>query len=204
MMTTLGTESWELARRQQGNFEQVFGTIILLKMFEYEPQTKQVFGFAVDYNPTPQELKDSGRLQIAMSIIQRLDAVLNMLGPDAEMVSWGCCKKLALCRNEKILTCLLFHVIQVNEILDDLGKRHVKYGVKAVRRKRSFMFDLGVSSLTCILIVPIQEYIPFMGKAIIYALSEKLGQKWSSEDSEAWQIVYTEISTVMMKGILSG
>lgn len=79
-------ESWELARRLP-NFEEVFGTVILLKMFDYEPQTKKVFGFAVDYVPCPQELKDSGNLQIAISIIQRLDAVLNLLGPDAELVS---------------------------------------------------------------------------------------------------------------------
>lgn len=55
-------------------------------MFEYEPKTKEVFNIALDYQPSPQELKDSGNLQIAISIIQRLDACLNLLGPDAELV----------------------------------------------------------------------------------------------------------------------
>jgi hypothetical protein len=98
-------ESWETARRTP-NFEEVVGTMTLLKMFDYKPDTKAVFGFDVDYCPTPQELKDSGNLNIALSIIQKFDASLQMLGPDSELLE---------------------------EILVDLGKRHARYGVKAVR-----------------------------------------------------------------------
>ena len=50
----------------------------------------------------------------------------------------------------------------------------------------------------------LQEFIPFMGKAIEYALEEKLGNKWSTDDAEAWRNVYHEISNVMMQGIRSG
>lgn len=80
------TETWEQARRSI-DFESYVGSVVLLKMFEYEPQTKEVFGFKVDENPTAQELKDSGNLKIAISIIQRLDACLNLLGPDGDLVS---------------------------------------------------------------------------------------------------------------------
>ena len=43
-----------------------------------------------------------------------------------------------------------------------------------------------------------------MGKAIAHALEEKLGNKWSTDDAEAWRTVYDEISSVMMQGIRSG
>lgn len=49
-----------------------------------------------------------------------------------------------------------------------------------------------------------QEFIPFMGEAIVHALEEKLGNKWSTDDGEAWRTVYGEISSVMMQGIRSG
>ena len=37
----------------------------------------------------------------------------------------------------------------------------------------------------------------------MFALSEKLGSKWTDEDKEDWRDVYDEISAVMMRGILS-
>lgn len=43
-----------------------------------------------------------------------------------------------------------------------------------------------------------------MGKAIQFALKEKLGNKWTNEAEESWRAVYDEISAVMMRGILSG
>lgn len=45
--------------------------------------------------------------------------------------------------------------------------------------------------------------MPFMGKALEFALKEKLGDKWNTEAEESWRIVYDEISGVMMRGILS-
>lgn len=76
----LYTESWEIARRLP-NFEEVFGTVILLKMFDEEPQTKEVFGFSVDYKPCPQELKDSGNLQIAIFHHSTVGCRVESVGP---------------------------------------------------------------------------------------------------------------------------
>ena len=123
---------------------------MLLKMFEYEPETKKVFGFAVDFNPTADELKDAGHLHIAVNILQRFDASLNLMGPDHDILE---------------------------DILMELGKRHVGYRVKA-------------------------HYFPFMGKAIVFALKETLGDKFTSEDEAAWNEVYQEISGTIMKSIL--
>eukprot|EP00977_Amphora_coffeiformis_P009785 scaffold2251_cov178-Amphora_coffeaeformis.AAC.9 len=118
-------------------------------MFEYEPETKKVFGFDVDFKPTANGLKDAGQLHIAVNILQRFGASLNLMGPDYETL---------------------------NEILTELGKRHVGYGVKA-------------------------HYFPFMGKAIVFALKETLGDKFTAEDMAAWNEVYQEISGTIMKSI---
>ena len=119
-------------------------------MFEMEPETKKVFGMEVDYTPTAEKLKEAGQLHIAISILQRFDASLNLMGPDYETL---------------------------DEILTDLGKRHVSYGVKA-------------------------HYFPFMGKAIVCALKQTLGDNWTPEAASAWNEVYQEISGAIMKSIL--
>lgn len=144
-------ETWELARRRP-DFEEYVGSTMLLKMFEYEPETKKVFGFDVEFNPTAQELKDAGHLHVAVSILQRFDASLNLMGPDHETLE---------------------------EVLTELGKRHIGYGVKA-------------------------HYFPFMGKAIVFALKETLGDKFTPEVHAAWNEVYQEISGAIMKAILIG
>ena len=59
---------------------------MLLKMFEMEPETKRVFGFDIDFNPTAAELKEAGQLHIAVNILQRFDASLNLMGPDYELL----------------------------------------------------------------------------------------------------------------------
>ena len=142
-------ETWESAR-QRPDFEEYVGSTMLLKMFEFEPETKKVFGLDVDFNPTADSLKDAGHLHIAVNILQRFDASLNLMGPDYETL---------------------------NEILTELGKRHVGYGVKA-------------------------HYFPFMGKAIVFALKETLGNKFTAEDMAAWNEVYQENSGTIMKSIL--
>lgn len=85
-------------------------------------------------------------------MIHMFDAALSMLGPDTET---------------------LF------EILTELGKRHIKYGVKP-------------------------HYFPFMGKAVVYALSETLGDAWTLEIQDAWVEVYDELSGAIMRSILNG
>jgi hemoglobin-like flavoprotein len=84
-------------------------------------------------------------------MIHMFDAALNMLGPDTETL---------------------------NEILTDLGKRHIKYGV-------------------------LPHYFPFMGHAVVYALKESIGDSMTPEVTEAWVEVYDELSGTIMKSILN-
>jgi hemoglobin-like flavoprotein len=84
-------------------------------------------------------------------MIDMFDAALNMLGPDTETL---------------------------NEILSDLGKRHIKYGV-------------------------LPHFFPFMGHAVVYALKESIGETMTPEVTEAWVEVYDELSGTIMKAILN-
>jgi hemoglobin-like flavoprotein len=86
----------------------------------------------------------------AVQMITMFDKALNMLGPDTEIL---------------------------NEMLTDLGKRHIKYGV-------------------------LPHYFPFMGHAVVYALKETIGDTMSPDVMEAWVEVYDELSGTIMKSIL--
>lgn len=66
----------------------------------------------------------------------------------------------------------------LTEILNELGKRHVRYQVKP-------------------------HYFPFMFQALVYALSEELGDRWNLDVEEAWVEVYDELSGEIMKTILN-
>lgn len=122
------------------------------RLFELEPRTKKVFGFDISYNPSAEELEKSGNLIHAVRMIQMFDAAFSMLGPDTETLT---------------------------EVLNELGKRHIKYGVKA-------------------------SFFPFMGKSLLHAMSLKLGNEWTSELEAAWIEVYEELSGEIMKSILNG
>eukprot|EP00339_Tiarina_fusa_P024134 CAMPEP_0117031376 /NCGR_PEP_ID=MMETSP0472-20121206/22562_1 /TAXON_ID=693140 ORGANISM="Tiarina fusus, Strain LIS" /NCGR_SAMPLE_ID=MMETSP0472 /ASSEMBLY_ACC=CAM_ASM_000603 /LENGTH=159 /DNA_ID=CAMNT_0004739695 /DNA_START=61 /DNA_END=540 /DNA_ORIENTATION=- len=62
----------------------------------------------------------------------------------------------------------------LTEILLDLGAKHVGYGVKP-------------------------EYFPSMGRALIYAVKEQLGDKFSEEMKDAWVEVYGALSYDMIR-----
>lgn len=71
------------------------------------------------------------------------------------------------------------HFLILQQILGDLGKRHIKYGVKA-------------------------QYIPFMGEAIRYAMEQVLEKDvFTSEVKDAWCEVYEEVSGEVMKAIMA-
>ena len=73
------------------------------------------------------------------------------LGPDAEMLS---------------------------EILHDLGKRHLQYGVSV-------------------------HFVPFFGQALLHAMSRALGDDaWTNELKEAWSDVFDALSLEMMKSMV--
>ena len=61
----------------------------------------------------------------------------------------------------------------LTEILLDLGQKHVGYGVKP-------------------------EYFPSMGRALIHAVKEQLGDKFSDETKDAWVEVYGALSCTLL------
>ena len=62
----------------------------------------------------------------------------------------------------------------LTEILLDLGAKHVGYGVKP-------------------------EYFPSMGRALIYAVKEQLGERFTDETKDAWVEVYGALSYDMIR-----
>jgi hemoglobin-like flavoprotein len=62
----------------------------------------------------------------------------------------------------------------LTDILLDLGAKHVGYGVKP-------------------------EYFPSMGRALIYAVKEQLGDSFSDEMKDAWVEVYGALSYDMIR-----
>lgn len=62
----------------------------------------------------------------------------------------------------------------LTEILLDLGQKHVGYGVKP-------------------------EYFPSMGRALIYAVKEQLGDGFTDETKDAWVEVYGALSYDMIR-----
>ena len=94
-----------------------------------------------------------GMLVHGTRMISMITSIMSLLGPDQETMT---------------------------ELLEDLGRRHVKYGVKA-------------------------QYIPLMGQAIAQALEETLGKEhWTEEAESAWYTVYDEMSKDIMMAILEG
>jgi len=89
-------------------------------------------------------------LMHAAYLIQMLDTALNMLGPDSELLA---------------------------EIMMDLGKKHVSYGVKP-------------------------EYFPVMGEALILTLKETLNDEITPEVETAWKETYEALSSDMIKSII--
>jgi hemoglobin-like flavoprotein len=95
-------DSWERARQKYGCDEEV-GTEIILNMFRLDPQTKVVFGFRADQNVEGNPLLRMGVLVHAARIMNMLDCVLSLLGPDTDTL---------------------------DEVLSQVGERHRKLGVK--------------------------------------------------------------------------
>mmetsp|Transcript_5161 Transcript_5161/g.10182 ORF Transcript_5161/g.10182 Transcript_5161/m.10182 type:complete len:156 (-) Transcript_5161:245-712(-) len=94
-------ETWESARRAaKGNFEDELGTHMLIKLFELEPDAKNIFGFSKNEEP---ELGNPTTSIHSRTVVSMFDSVLQMLGPDVELIQ---------------------------EILAQVGKRHKDFGVQ--------------------------------------------------------------------------
>lgn len=104
----------------------------------------------MDMDPTCDKIQKSRRFsQHSRYLIQMLDKSISLLGPDIDTLS---------------------------KILQDLGRKHVHFGVK-------------------------EDYFPPMGDALILALKELLGDKITEEVQESWVQVYKALSGQMIKAM---
>jgi hemoglobin-like flavoprotein len=97
------TETWERARQIYGCNEKL-GKEILLRMFERNHQTMEIFGLSTNV----QDIRTNSRLQMGLLIhgsnfVGMLDGMFNLLGPDVDTLE---------------------------QCISGLGIRHRKYGVQ--------------------------------------------------------------------------
>lgn len=111
-----------------------------------------LFGFPIDLDIDSPDLLQSKRF-IAQAVYfwSMIDTSLNMLGPDIELLA---------------------------EIMAELGKKHVVYGVKP-------------------------EMFPIMGDALIWTLKESLGDKLTDDHEVAWKETYGALSSDMIRAMVS-
>jgi hemoglobin-like flavoprotein len=96
-------ESWEISRQKYGCVEEV-GTKILLHLFERSPETKAIFGLKIEGGNIEENPVMRNHVLIhGMAMFKFLDGVLNLLGPDIDMIV---------------------------QVMAGLGKRHQRHGVK--------------------------------------------------------------------------
>jgi hemoglobin-like flavoprotein len=130
----------------------------MYRLFTACKEVKPLFGFPVDMDPTSSEMLQSKRFTThAVHLIQMIDTTINMLGPDIEMLT---------------------------EIMIELGKKHVRYGVTP-------------------------QMFPIMGQCLLQTIEECLTKSAASGNSDhfqytpemkqAWLQVYIALSTDMIK-----
>jgi hypothetical protein len=119
----------------------------LYSLFRECPKAKVLFGFPIDLDMTSPDILVSKRfLMHAAYLLEMIDTALNMLGPDIELLT---------------------------EIMQELGVKHIRYGVKP-------------------------EMFPHMGVALLETLEESLGSKFSSSMRESWVETYEALSGDMI------
>ncbi|GAX25643.1 hypothetical protein FisN_15Lh009 [Fistulifera solaris] len=144
-------ESWESMKRTK-NYETVAGSKLFRRLFDKCPQSKTLFGFPIDIDVDSPELLSSKRfLAHAVYLLEMIDTALNMLGPDIELLT---------------------------DIMTELGKKHVSYGVKP-------------------------DMFPIMGDALIYMLRDVLGDEFTDATEEAWKETYGALSADMIRSMVS-
>lgn len=111
-------------------------------MFTECPEAKLLYGYPLDIEVS--DLVNSKRFLMHCSYwIQMIDSSLGLLGPDIELLT---------------------------EIMTELGRKHVRYGVKP-------------------------EMYPLMGKCLVSVLIELLGEKaMNSSVVEAWNETFNALS----------
>eukprot|EP00339_Tiarina_fusa_P021707 CAMPEP_0117047462 /NCGR_PEP_ID=MMETSP0472-20121206/32804_1 /TAXON_ID=693140 ORGANISM="Tiarina fusus, Strain LIS" /NCGR_SAMPLE_ID=MMETSP0472 /ASSEMBLY_ACC=CAM_ASM_000603 /LENGTH=651 /DNA_ID=CAMNT_0004760179 /DNA_START=106 /DNA_END=2061 /DNA_ORIENTATION=- len=136
------------------NYELTAGKILFQHLFEKCPEAKPLFGFAITVNPRGTNLLKSTRFaRHAKFLIRMVDKTVDMLG--AETTSdeeHGRGKRLT-------------------DILTELGRKHVAYGVKP-------------------------EFFPFMTESLLLMLKETIG----NPHEDAWNDVFEFLINNMTEG----
>ena len=118
------------------NYEEVAGKLLFQSLFEKCPEAKPLFGFPMTMDPkSPTLLKSARFAKHAKFLVDMVDKTVGMLGE-------GLTSKLT-------------------EMLHELGRKHVAYGVKP-------------------------EFFHFMTDSLLVMLTETIG----SPDEAAWQDVF--------------
>jgi hypothetical protein len=159
---TLNTvlNSWEIIRRIP-NFDEVVGLKLFKTFFKLDPSAQAVFvgrrrsaqiaeekKHETDTSNDDEDFVTNPRLlQHAKAFVRMFDRAIDMLGPEIELVT---------------------------EILIDLGKDHVKFGVKTT-------------------------HYPAMGQALMIVLEEVLGNELDDETKRSWVEVYQAMSYDMIR-----
>lgn len=121
------------------------------RLFEECPQAKILFGFPIDIDVNSPDLLESRRfLSHAAYLLEMFDTALNMLGPDIELLT---------------------------EIMQELGVKHIRYGVKP-------------------------EMFPMMGNALVHVLEETLGDNFTENIRDSWLETYQALSGDMIEAQL--
>jgi methyl-accepting chemotaxis protein len=137
-------DSWEVARRKRGG-DKAVGKEILLTLFQMEPRTKQIFGFDLNEDIEGQDAKLNLALHHGERLVQMFDGVLTLLGPNGDTL---------------------------DEIVEQLGERHKRYGVQP------------------------GDFI-LMGIAFCKALSNILGGQWKDSTKAAWEEIFAELTAAI-------
>jgi hemoglobin-like flavoprotein len=109
-----------------------------------------MFGYDLETDVDGEFLEDPKFIAHSVQLIGMFDTALNMLGPDGTLLT---------------------------EKIQELGEKHVKYGVRA-------------------------EMFPIMGKGLYAMLEDQLGDGWTDETKQAWQLVFGVIANDLMLTVL--
>lgn len=141
---------------------------------------KSIFGkkdTGAPITPKQKELVQSTFAQVAPIAEQAAEIFytkLFELAPEVKPLFKGSIKD----QGRKLMTMLAAAVKGLDDlgalvpVVQDLGKRHVKYGVK-------------------------DEHYDTVAAALLYTLETGLGDSWNDEVKEAWVAVYTVLATTM-------
>jgi len=146
--------------RRIPDHEVVAGTILFTHLFKKCPETKALFGFAVDMDAGSEEMQlNKAFTRHAANMIQMLDRALNMLGPDAELLG---------------------------EILMDLGKKHARMGVH--EQYFPFMGEALLEMMQELQSTAFTPAIEHAWKTVYAALSTSMVQSMNTEQSvlQSW------------------